>query len=102
MESITALVAGVAALAFSYYVGQHLSVSTIVASVLGAATGVGFALLYFIATVAVGGAFPGTFVAWSVGIHFIVLLALVPLVAAVIAAIAQRQAYANANAKMTF
>jgi len=92
MESITALVACAAAFAFSYYFGRGRAPSLSMALFLGAASGVGFAALFFVMTVAVTVVLPGTFDARSLGVHLILLLAVAPLGAAAVAAFARYHA----------
>ena len=92
MESITALVACVAAFALSYYFGKGPASSLLMALLLGAASGVGFAVIFFVMTVAVTVILPGTFDARSLGVHLILLLAVAPLGAAAVAAFARYHA----------
>lgn len=89
MESVTAFVACVAAFALSYYFGKGRAPSLLMALLLGAASGVGFAVLFFVMTVAVTVVLPGTFDARSLGVHLILLLAVAPLGAAAVAAFAR-------------
>jgi hypothetical protein len=92
MESITALVAGGAAFALSYYLGSGRAPSLLMALLLGVASGIGFAVIFFVMTVAVTVALPGTFDARSLGMHLILLLAVAPLGAAAVAAFARYHA----------
>jgi hypothetical protein len=89
VESLTALVACGAAFALSYYFGSGRAPSLLMALLLGAASGVGFAVIFFIMTVAVTVVLPGTFNARSLGVHLIVLLAVAPLGAAAVAVFAR-------------
>ena len=89
VESITALVACGAAFALSYYFGKGRAPSLLMALLLGAASGVGFAVIFFIMTVAVTVVVPGIFNARSLGVHLIVLLAVAPLGAAAVAVFAR-------------
>lgn len=95
MESITAFVACAAAFALSYYFGFDRAHSTLGAAILGALSGIGFAAAFFAMTVAVAILLPGTFDGRTLGIYFVRLLALAPLGAAVIAALAHRHAMAR-------
>ena len=98
MESITAFVACVVAFALSYYVGYGRAFSALSATMLGAASGVGFAVVFFVMTVAVAIVLPGTFDARSLGVNFIGLMAVAPLGSAVLAVLGHR----HAMAKMRF
>lgn len=95
MESITAFVACGAAFALSYYFGFGRAYSTSFAAVLGAMSGVGFAIAFFAATVTVAVLLPGTFDGRTLGIYFVRLLVLAPIGAAAIAALAHRYALAR-------
>jgi len=57
---------------------------------MGGVCGLAFAVLFFVTTVALGSVFPGIFDGWTLGVHFIVLLAAVPLGSAGIAALEHR------------
>lgn len=92
METITAIVACAVAFALAFYVGYGRAPSTLIAAMLGAVSGIGFAVVFFVMTVAVAMMLPGTFAPRSLGVHFIGLLAVAPLGAAVIAVLAQRRA----------
>ncbi len=95
MESITAVVACGIAFALSYYVGYGRAPSSLVALMLGAVGGIGFAFIFFVMTVAVAIILPGTFDGRSLGVHFIGLLAVAPLGGAVISVLAHRYAMAK-------
>ncbi len=90
MESITAIVAAGAAFALSYYIGRSMASTTLVAALMGGACGLAFAVLFFVLTVAIGVAVPGLFDGWTLGVHFIILLAAVPLASAGIAVLEHR------------
>ncbi|HEX9328045.1 MAG TPA: hypothetical protein VF915_16080 [Reyranella sp.] len=89
MESITATVAAGVAFALSYYIGRAMA-STTLAAIMGGICGLAFAVLFFITTVAIGAVVPGMFDGWMLGIHFIVLLVVVPLGSAGIAVLEHR------------
>ncbi len=90
MEAITALVACAAAFALSYYFGYGRAPTTLIAAVLGAVSGIGFAVVFFALTLAVTILLPGTFDGWTLGFYFVRLLVLAPIGAAAIAAFAHR------------
>ena len=90
MESITALVACAAAFSLSYYIGYHIATNTTVAAMMGGASGLVFAVMFFIMTVAIGMMVPDTFEPRQLGIHFLVLLPLTPIGSAVVAVLAHR------------
>lgn len=90
MESITALVACAAAFSLSYYIGYHIATNTTVAAMMGAASGLVFAAMFFVMTVAIGMLVPNTFDPRQLGIHFIVLLPLTPIGSAIVATFAHR------------
>jgi hypothetical protein len=90
MESITAIVAAGVAFALSYYIGRAVASTTLTAAIMGGVCGLAFAILFFISTVAIGTAVPGMFDGWRLGVHFIVLLAAVPLGCAAVAALEHR------------
>jgi hypothetical protein len=90
MESITAAVAAGVAFALSYYIGRSVASTTMMAAVMGAVCGLAFAVMFFISTVAIGTVVPGMFDGWMLGIHFIVLLAAVPLGGAGVAVLEHR------------
>lgn len=92
MESITALVTCGAAFAFSYYIGYGRAPSWPAALLLGATSGIGFAVLFFVITIAVAGTLPGIFDARTLGRHLILLVAVAPLGAAAVAVFAYRHA----------
>jgi hypothetical protein len=90
MESITALIACAAAFAFSYYIGRAMNWTTTVAATMGGVCGLVFAVLFFVIGTSIGALLPGTFDAWSLGVHFLVLLIVAPAAAAAIAALEHR------------
>jgi len=90
MESITALVACAAAFSLSYYIGYNVATNGTVAAMMGGASGLVFAAMFFVMTVAIGMLVPDTFDPRQLGIHFIVLLPLTPIGSAVVAAFAHR------------
>ena len=92
MESITAGVACSAALALSYYIGYDRAPSIFISLVVGAVSGVGFAVVFFAMTVVVAITLPGTFDARLLGVHFVILLAVAPLSGAAFAAFAHHRA----------
>ena len=91
METLTAVVACALAFALSFYLGHGRAPSTLAALVVGAACGVGFAVIFFAITVGTTIVLPGTFNARSLGLHFLALLVLAPVGAAVIAVLAHRR-----------
>ena len=90
MESITAVVAAGVAFALSYYIGRAMASTTLVAAMMGAVCGLAFAVLFFVLTVSIGVVVPGMFDGWMLGIHFLVLLAVMPLGSAGIAVLEYR------------
>lgn len=90
MESITALVACAAAFALSYYIGYYVATNTTVAAMMGGVSGLVFAVMFFIMTVAIGMLVPDTFDPRQLGIHFIILLPLTPIGSAIVAVFAHR------------
>ncbi len=56
----------------------------------GAVCGLAFSILFFLMTVSVGAVLPGMFDGWTLGVHFIGMLAVVPLVCAGIAVLEHR------------
>jgi hypothetical protein len=90
MESITALVACAAAFSLSYYIGYHIATNTTVAAMMGGASGLVFAVIFFIFTVGIGMLVPDTFEPRQLGIHFLVLLPLTPIASAIVAVLAHR------------
>ncbi|MBM3650712.1 MAG: hypothetical protein FJX11_23295 [Alphaproteobacteria bacterium] len=90
MESVTALVACGAAFALSYYIGHSMASTAMVAAMMGAVCGLAFVILFFISTVTLGALVPDMFDGWTLGVHFIVLLAIVPLGGAGIAVLEHR------------
>lgn len=90
MESITALVACAAAFSLSYYIGYHVATNTTVAAMMGGASGLVFAVMFFIMTVGIGMMVPDTFDPRQLGIHFLVLLPMTPIVSAVVAVFGHR------------
>ena len=90
MESTTALVACGAAFALSYYFGYGRAPTTLIAAILGAVSGVGFAVVFFALTLVVTILLPGTFDGRTLGFYFVRLLVLAPIGAAAIAAFAHR------------
>jgi hypothetical protein len=92
METLTAIVASAVAFALSFYLGHDRAPSAWIALLLGAASGVGFAVVFFAMTVATTIVLPGTFDARTLGLHFLALLAVAPLGAAAIAALGHRRA----------
>jgi hypothetical protein len=90
MESITAIVAAGAAFALSYLIGRAMASTTLVAAMMGAVCGLAFSILFFVTTVVLGAVLPGMFDGWTLGIHFIVLVLVVPLSCAGIALLEHR------------
>ncbi len=90
MESITAIVAAGAAFGLSFLIGRTMVSTKLVVALIGAACGLAFSILFFIATVSVGAMMPDLFDGWTLGIHFIVLLAIVPAGSAAVALLEQR------------
>lgn len=95
MESITAFVACVVAFALSYYVGYGRAPSVLSAILLGAVSGIGFAVVFFVMTVAVAIVLPGTFDARSLGVNFVGLMMVAPLGSALVAVLGHRHAVAK-------
>jgi hypothetical protein len=60
------------------------------AAIAGAVCGLAFSVLFFVVTVAIGTLLPGLFDGWMLGIHFILLMAVVPLVSAGVAVLEHR------------
>ncbi len=87
METIAALVAAGAAFGASYLIGRSLTASSLLVALGGLLWGVGFAVLFFVATVTVGHLTPGLFEPWLLGVHFIALIVAAPLGGALIAAL---------------
>ena len=92
MESFTALVACGAAFAFSCYFGYGRAPSSLAALLFGAVSGIVFAVIFFVMTVAVAGTVPGIFDARTLGQHLILLVMVAPLGAAAVAVLAHRYA----------
>jgi hypothetical protein len=92
METVTALVAAGAALGVSFLIGRSLTASTLLVVLGGLASGLAFAIVYFVSTVSIGNLLPGAFDAWSLGVHFVVLLVAAPLGSAFVAVLAHRHA----------
>ena len=92
METLTAVVACAIAFALSFYLGYGRAPSILVAVLVGAACGLVFAVAFFAMTVGTTIILPGTFAARSLGLHFLALLAIAPLGAAVVAVLAHRRA----------
>ena len=90
MESITAIVAAGVAFALSYYIGRSMASTPLVAAMMGGICGLAFAVLFFITTVAIGTVVPDMFDGWMLGVHFIVLLVVMPLGSAGIAVLEYR------------
>ena len=90
METVTALVACAVSFALSYYIGYAIAANTLSATLAGAGTGLAFAVVFFIATVAIGMLIPDTFDPRQLGIHFLVLLPTTPIGSALVAAFAHR------------
>jgi hypothetical protein len=64
--------------------------TTLVAAMMGGICGLAFAVLFFITTVAIGAVVPDMFDGWMLGVHFIVLLVVMPLGSAGIAVLEHR------------
>lgn len=90
MESITAIVAAGAAFGLSFFIGRSVASTKLVLALMAAACGVAFSVLFFIVTVSVGAVMPDLFEGWELGIHFIVLLLVVPAGCATVALLEQR------------
>ncbi|MGQ0580320.1 MAG: hypothetical protein ACT4O6_00165 [Reyranella sp.] len=90
MEATTALVACGAAFALSYYFGHGRAPTMLIAAVLGAVSGIGFAVVFFALTLVVTILLPGTFDGRTLGFYFVRLLVLAPIGAAAVAAFAHR------------
>ena len=90
MASITAIVAAGVAFALSNYIGRSVASTTLTAALTGGVCGLAFAVVFFITTVAIGAVVPGMFDGWMLGVHFIVLIAVVPLGSAGVAALEHR------------
>jgi hypothetical protein len=85
METVPALVAAGAAFGLSYLIGRSLTPSTLLVSLGGLVSGLGFAILFFVAAVTVGHFVPGLLEPWAIGVHFILLATIAPLGGALIA-----------------
>ena len=90
MESITALVACAVAFSLSYYIGYYVADNATVAAMMGAASGLVFAVMFFIVTVGIGMLVPDTFDPRQLGIHFLVLFPMPPIGSAIGAVLAHR------------
>ena len=90
MESITALVAAGAAFTLSFFIGRSVASTRVIVGLMAAACGAAFSVLFFIVTVSVGALMPDLFDGWVLGTHFIVLLAVVPAVSALVALLEHR------------
>jgi len=90
MESITAIVAAGVAFSLSYYIGRSVASTTLTAALTGGVCGLAFAVVFFITTVSIGAIVPGMFDGWMLGVHFIVLMAIMPLGSASIAGLEHR------------
>ena len=97
MESITALVACGAAFALSFYLGYGRAPSLLAAAMLGAVSGIGFAVIFFAMTIAVAGTLPGIFDARTLGQHLILLGMAAPLGAAAVPMFAHRYAMSRSR-----
>lgn len=102
METITALVAAGAALGLSFMIGRSLTASTLLVALGGFASGLGFAILFFVLAVTVGHLVPGIFEPWFVGVHFIGLAVLGPVLGAAIATLAHRHVERVDAARLPF
>lgn len=87
METATALVAAGAAFGLSHLIGRSLTASFTLVALGGLLSGAAFAVLFFVSTVTVGHFMPQFFEPWLLGVHFIALIAVVPVGGAVIAAL---------------
>ena len=102
METVTALVAAGAAFGLSYLIGRSLTASFLLVALGGLLAGIGFAVLFFVSTVAVGHFMPQLFEPWLLGVHFIALIAVAPLGGAVIAARTHRHIERFVAARLPF
>jgi len=102
MESITALVAVGAAFGISFYFGRSITASSLLVALGGAASGLAFAVLFFVLSATAGNVVPGLFDAWSLGVHFIGLLIVAPIGSALIAVFAHRHAERVDAARLPF
>jgi hypothetical protein len=102
METISALVAAGAAFALSYLIGRSLTASTLLVTLGGLASGLGFAILFFVLTVTIGHLMPGLFEPWFVGVHFIGLAVIAPVLGAAIAALTHRHVERVDAARLPF
>jgi hypothetical protein len=95
METLTAAVACGVAFALSFHLGYGRAASIWGAATWGAVTGLGIAVAFFAMTVATTIILPGTFDGRALGLHFLALLVVAPLGAAVVAILARRYAMAK-------
>jgi hypothetical protein len=102
METIVALVAVGASFGVSFLIGRSLAASTLLVVLGGLVSGLAFAVAYFVSTVTVGNLLAGTFDAWSLGVHFVVLLLAAPLGSALVAALAHRHAERTDASRLPF
>ncbi len=90
MESITAAAAAGVAFVLSIYIGRAMASRALAAAMMGAVCGLSFAVLFFLLTVSLGVVLPGMFDGRMLGIHFLILLAVMPLGSAAIAVLQYR------------
>jgi hypothetical protein len=102
METVTALVAAGAAFGLSYLIGRSLTASFTLVALGGLLSGAAFAVIFFVSTVTVGHFMPQMFEPWLLGVHFIALIAVAPLGAAVIAALTHRHVERVDAARLPF
>lgn len=102
METIVALIAAGAAFGISFMIGRSLTASMLLVALGGLASGVGFALLYFVSTVTVGHLVPGVFEPWLLGVHFIAVIIAAPLGGALIAVLTHRHVERVDAARLPF
>ena len=79
METIGAIVACLAALAFGFGLGYRWTFGQPWGVVAGLVVGEIFAAVYFASSIWVGGAWPGVLDARRVGLHFVVLVVVAAL-----------------------
>lgn len=102
METITALVAAGAAFGLSFMIGRSLTSSMVLVALGGLLSGVGFAVLFFVASVTVGHLLPDLLEPWWIGVHFIALMIAAPLGGAAIAALTHHYAEKADAARLPF
>lgn len=102
METAMAIVAAAGSLGISYLIGRSLTASMTLVALGGAVSGVGFAVLFFVAAGIVGHLIPGFFDAWRIGIGFVALLCGAPIAGALVAMLTHRHTERVDAARLPF